>query len=169
MRIGKDAQAHIRDLAELCSDGAGDQASRVLLASRDALLRRRWAQALRSAGHSVIEVTDGAQVLSTLADQDAPEQAGQPRVTLVVADVHMEGISGMWLLATLRTLGFAMPIVLLSETMGADMRAAAKRAGASLVLRKPLALRPLLDIASAISNALGRQQASLAPAAAAVI
>jgi CheY-like chemotaxis protein len=126
--------------------------SRVLLADGDALLRRRMAQALRSDGHTVIEVENGEQLLQRIASEVLQPSDGGAGIDLIVADAELTGVSGLWVLASLRSFDWATPFILLASDESPAIDREAKRLGAAAVLGKPLALRPLRDAVSSITG-----------------
>jgi CheY-like chemotaxis protein len=73
------------------------------------------------------------------------------RFDAVVTDARMPGLSGTDLIAALRKVRPAIPVVMVSGYLGADIKRQARQAGAVAVLRKPLVVA---ELASALSLAL---------------
>ena len=69
----------------------------------------------------------------------------------LLLDIHMPGLNGAELLESLRKKGMALPVVVLTGRLDADMAAHLSRAGASAILEKPAESSVLL---SAIHSAL---------------
>jgi len=79
----------------------------ILLADDDAHTLRVLELWLSRHGHRVLEASDGAKALETLAGQ---------KVDMLISDVNMPGVNGLELLKAVRTrLGLVMPIILLSS------------------------------------------------------
>lgn len=74
------------------------------------------------------------------------------RFDAVVTDARMPGLSGADLIAALREVRPAVPVVMVSGYLGADIERQARQAGALAVLRKPLVTA---ELASVMSRALG--------------
>ncbi len=103
---------------------------------------------LQKAGHRVVCVTGGEEVMDALelADYDA-----------VIVDLHMPGLSGLDLLKQLRIMeaggGPRTPVLVLSADVTPDAITRCEQAGARAFLAKPLAAVRLLDLLAEIANA----------------
>ncbi len=103
---------------------------------------------LQKAGHRVVCVTGGEEVLDALevADYDA-----------VIVDLHMPGVSGLDLLKQLRIMeaggGTRTPVLVLSADVTPEAISRCEQAGARAFLAKPLAAVRLLDLLAEIANA----------------
>jgi two-component system chemotaxis response regulator CheY len=93
-------------------------------------MRKLVAQTLATAGHTVIEATDGQHALDLL---------GGRRIDAFVCDVNMPRIDGLTLVKRLRALPQYKycPILMLTTEMDAEKKKVAKEAGATGWLVKP--------------------------------
>ncbi len=102
---------------------------------------------LQKAGHRVVCVNGGEEVLDALeiADYDT-----------VIVDLHMPGISGLDLLKQLRIMeaggGPRTPVLVLSADVTPDAIARCEQAGARAFLAKPIVATRLLDVLAEIAN-----------------
>ncbi|HZF97162.1 MAG TPA: ATP-binding protein [Pseudoxanthomonas sp.] len=100
---------------------------------------------LQKAGHRVVCVNGGEEVLDALevADYDT-----------VIADLHMPGISGLDLLKQLRIMeaggGRRTPVLILSADVTPDAILRCEQAGAYAFLAKPIVATRLLDVLAEI-------------------
>jgi CheY-like chemotaxis protein len=117
-------------------DAARSGAPRILLAEDDPDMRRLLATSLRMAGHKVIEATDGIEVLDRM--ESAILHAGADQFDVIVSDVNMPGLSGLDVLATLRSTHWMTPVVLITAFGDEETRTEARELGAAAVLDKPL-------------------------------
>jgi len=105
----------------------------VLLAEDDDAMRSILVEVLEDDGYRVHAVADGAGLM---------ERLRQEPVDVIITDVHMPGIDGLELLATLRTLGLGTAVILISGFAEIELKTA-QRLGAQAVLSKPFALSAL--------------------------
>ena len=117
-----------------------DEESLVLLAE----------EVLASLGYEPVGCVGASEALRLF--RAAPE-----RFDAVVTDAIMPGMSGLELLAELRRVRPALPVMLVSGYGGPDLNAAAATAGAHAVLMKPLGK---LDLAQALAALLGGARAA---------
>jgi CheY-like chemotaxis protein len=113
--------------------------ARVLIADDDERLREATRAVLESAGHSVIEASDGAEALRLLLRQQAD---------VIVCDMFMQGQDGIETIRRLRRDHPALKIVAMSGGgyLGAlDVLKVARHLGALEVLKKPFGRAELLD------------------------
>lgn len=118
--------------------------SKTILAVDDSAAMRQILQAvLADAGYRVTVAVDGASAL-TLARDD--------RFDLVLTDQHMPGTTGLELIAALRALHTYAhtPILVLTTESGDDFKAAARDAGATGWLEKPLDIDTLIELVHAL-------------------
>jgi DNA-binding response OmpR family regulator len=139
-RSGK--RAHAAD----CDDVEESRPARVLLAEDDAEMRALIAEALRSDGHEVVEVSDGWQLLQSLATRSLPsdDDAG---IDLLISDIRMPGKNGLDVLAGMRWADWPMPVILITAFGDAKTHAEARRLGAAAVFDKPFELDDLRMLA----------------------
>jgi two-component system sensor histidine kinase RpfC len=132
----------------------------VLVADDHAANRMVVQRLLQKAGHRVIAVEGGEEVLGALevADYDA-----------VIVDLHMPGISGLDLLKQLRMMeaggGRRTPVLVLSADVTPESIRACEQAGARAFLAKPVSTTRLLDSLAEIASS-GRVDAAPTPLAA---
>ncbi len=128
-------RARVRSLAVLVVDDH--------LANRLVLQRL-----LQKAGHRPICVSGGEEVLDAMAEAE---------YDVVIADLHMPGISGLDLLRELRVMqaGTAVrtPVVVLSADVTPASIVACEQAGATAFLAKPVVAAKLLDTLAGIASA----------------
>lgn len=117
--------------------------AQVLVAEDDPEMRALLASCLRRDGYSVIEVSDGAELLDRLGDCLALPYAASP--DLIVSDLRMPGASGMQVLAGLNSAGSRTPLVLITAFGDEETHRTANALGAAAVLDKPLDLDELRD------------------------
>jgi two-component system sensor histidine kinase RpfC len=119
----------------------------VLVADDNAANRMVLQRLLQKAGHRSTCVDGGEEVLDTLADA---------RFDLVIADLHMPGMSGVDMLRHLRLIeaGAARrtPVVILSADVTPAAIQACQDAGAWGFLAKPVSTAKLLDVLAAIAE-----------------
>ena len=117
---------------------------RILLAEDDALLRRMLATALGDDGFEVLEAGDGLELLEQLEALLGAE--GGSHDLMVVADVHMPGLTGLDVLAILSCAVASTPVVLITAFADHELRAEAAELGAVAVLDKPFDLDQLRSV-----------------------
>jgi two-component system, chemotaxis family, chemotaxis protein CheY len=113
---------------------------KTILAVDDSAAMRQMLQAvLADAGYRVTVATDGASALALARDS---------MFDLVLTDQHMPGVTGLELIAALRDLqAYAQtPILVLTTESGDDFKAAARDAGATGWLEKPLDVSMLTEL-----------------------
>lgn len=113
----------------------------VLVATGDARLRARVCEALREDGHRVSSVEDGVALFERL---EVPRASARP--DLVVAEVDLDGFSGLEILG-LTDAGSGRPaIVLLAACIDVPLRIAARRLGAASLLATSLDAETLRSV-----------------------
>jgi CheY-like chemotaxis protein len=128
--------------------------AQILIADDDPDLRGLVEYRLRKAGHEVLAASDGASALAAVGAHGRPD--------LAVLDVAMPGMSGLELLAALRTRADLreLPAIFLSARILPSDIAAGRALGASY-LTKPFVAPSLM---AAVAAALGEEQPERAPA-----
>jgi signal transduction histidine kinase/DNA-binding response OmpR family regulator len=110
---------------------------RILLAEDIDAIRQVIGAVLRQLGHDVIEVGGGLA---------ASELLGKGGFDLAIIDLVMPDLGGLELLGRVRSLPrplAALPVIVLTASSDTAVLAQARRAGANVVLRKPVSAREL--------------------------
>ncbi len=108
---------------------------RILLAEDDAELRRVLSWSLRQDGFRVTEAEDGGQLLAQLASALTLERGFS--YDLIISDIRMPGVTGMEVLAGLKSFNDSPPVVLITAFGDEATHAEAERFGAAAVFDKP--------------------------------
>jgi DNA-binding NtrC family response regulator len=108
---------------------------KLLLVEDDPAIRTALLDALQHAGFQALGAGDAAGALAVLA---------RHRVTVVVADYHLPGITGLDLLAAIRVATPATPLILYSGGMTSELVAEAHKFGVRAVLEKPVSAERLI-------------------------
>jgi DNA-binding response OmpR family regulator len=121
--------------------------TKVLVADDDEDMRALVASVLRADGYVVVEVCDGAELLSRLE-----EAIGDPdaRPDVVVTDIMMPKLSGLGVLDALRRARVHFPVLLMTVLADDSVHIVARRLGALGVLCKPFDMD---DLRTAVVNA----------------
>jgi CheY-like chemotaxis protein len=110
---------------------------RVLLAEDDDEMRALLAQVLEKEGYDVIEASDGSELIDFVGlAVSVPDIESAPDV--IISDHRMPGWSGLEVLAGVRSLGSAVPFILITAFGNARLRDQAMRMGATAVIDKPV-------------------------------
>jgi DNA-binding response OmpR family regulator len=114
----------------------------ILIADDSPATRKFVASVLRADGHTVAEARDGGQALELMAlgssgRGEAPD--------LLLVDVLMPKVSGIFVLSALRNLRVRTPVVLMTVLADRSVYVVAQRLGASGVLYKPFGAQALRD------------------------
>jgi len=107
----------------------------VLLGEDDADTRRLLAWTLRVAGYDVVEAGDGLEVLDEM-DSSIRPNCSRP-FGVIVLDVNMPFLTGLDLLAALRSAQWVTPVILITAFGDEAIRAEARELGAFAILEKP--------------------------------
>ena len=111
------------------------RAARILVAEDDFEMRRFLISRLRKDGYDVTEAADGAQLLTRL--NPGLSRSEQFDLDLIISDIRMPGVSGLEVLAGLRTYAGAPPVILITAFGNPETHAEAERLGAVAVFDKP--------------------------------
>lgn len=103
----------------------------VLVVDDSASVRRRVRVALEGAGYTVVEAPDGAAALAAI-------DANRP--VMVLTDLNMGEMSGVELVAKIRARHdrAALPVVVFSSQVSAEVKSQGRAAGANGWLAKPV-------------------------------
>jgi DNA-binding NtrC family response regulator len=116
----------------------GVRALHVLVVDDEPLIRWSIAETLGAAGHQVTEAQDAASALRALADA--------PETDLVLLDFRLPDSNDLELLAEIRRIAPAAPVILMTAFGTPDVTAGALKLGASKVLNKPFNMHDLEDL-----------------------
>lgn len=122
------------------------QASIVLIAEDDPLMRRLLAIALLRVGFTVVDVSDGEELdrwICRLVVRDHDDRC----VDLIIADQRMPAMTGLDVLSHLRRVDHTTPFILITAFGDRGTHAEAARLGASCVLDKPFDFDTLRAVA----------------------
>ena len=111
---------------------------RVLVVDDEPLIRWSIAETLGAAGHQVTEAQDAASALRALADA--------PDTDLVLLDFRLPDSNDLGLLAEIRRIAPAAPVIMMTAFGTPDVTAGALKLGASKVLNKPFNMHDLEDL-----------------------
>ena len=110
----------------------------VLVVDDEPLIRWSIAETLGAAGHQVTEAQDAASALRALADA--------PDTDLVLLDFRLPDSNDLGLLAEIRRIAPAAPVIMMTAFGTPDVTAGALKLGASKVLNKPFNMHDLEDL-----------------------
>ena len=113
----------------------------VLVIEDDAPIRRGIVDALKFAGYSVFEAADGKHGLTTAIAAD---------VDMVLLDIVMPGLDGFEVLAELRKVKPAVPVIMLTARGTENDRVRGLKGGADDYVVKPFSARELLARVEAV-------------------
>src|ERR1700685_4574003 len=109
----------------------------ILIADDDAVQRRLVENMVQKCGYEALVVDSGDAAIATLTAPDAPN------IDAVVLDLVMPGLDGMGVLAKIREIGLAIPVVVQTAHGGIDNVVSAMRAGAQDFVVKPVGIERL--------------------------
>jgi chemotaxis protein histidine kinase CheA/ActR/RegA family two-component response regulator len=109
----------------------------ILIVDDAALMRRRLAGSLTSAGFVVHACGDGLEALQWLQNNELP--------ALMITDVEMPNMDGLTLIDRCRKTGIQIPILVLSSRLAEDWGKEAQRVGANEFLNKGFTTDELLN------------------------
>jgi CheY-like chemotaxis protein len=114
--------------------------ARLVVADDDEQMRALLIHVLTEEGYEVIEAADGKELTELL-------QAGADRVNVdaVITDIRMPGMSGLDVLADLRTDDWSTPFIVITAFPDEDVAAESARLGAVAIFAKPFGLRELVS------------------------
>ncbi len=117
----------------------------IMIAEDDAAVREFLATGLIQAGHQVVEVVDGGDVLARLSG---------PAPAMILLDLHMPVLDGLEILRRLRKADAwpEVPVLFLTASGAVDNMVEARRLGARGYLVKPIRLSKLVDRVNSVLN-----------------
>lgn len=118
----------------------------VLVVDDDEIIRELATEMLSDFGYEVIVAAGGEEAIELIG-------RGERAISLVLLDVHMEGMTGTETLARIRDMHQDLPVVLMSGLMTDQTAEELLGQGATNVLKKPFHINHLRE---AIENSLPR-------------
>lgn len=115
---------------------AWPRAHGVLVIEADPDLQWRMARAMTVEGHRVVGTSSGEGALALLAEW---------KVDLVIVDEDLPGMDGLEVVRRICARQPGVPVILITEEDGTDVQVAARLAGATRCLRKPVAKQTLVE------------------------
>lgn len=122
---------------------------RVLIAEDDPEMRSLIAAALRRARCEVIEAKNGYEMLDELCS-GLFNPGVDPPADLIISDLRMPGVTGLSLLAGLRSAGWHTPFILITAYGGPEIHLEALRQGADACIDKPFDLEHLRAVVQSV-------------------
>jgi signal transduction histidine kinase len=114
----------------------------ILVVDDEPQIRTILSRMLARIGHTVVEAEDGSEVI---------ERSTREQWDLIITDVTMPGLDGPSMIAQLRAVGYAAPIVLMTGRVDTEALVPIQECGAAAVLEKPFDRSSLL---AAIATAM---------------
>lgn len=117
---------------------------RVLIVDDEADILRLLGTLFRAKGYDVVVCEDGNEAIDLLRGKD--------RFDLLISDVRMIPVNGLWLLSLVREECPAMPVIMVTAYYSKEMAVEALRMGAFSYMSKPFDTQKLLDTAEKAIN-----------------
>lgn len=118
----------------------------VLVAEDDQAMRNLLVEQLRKRGYDVIEAANGIEVLEILTKSLPGENA----IDLIVSDIRMPGVTGLEILAGLRSSQWSTRVILITAFGDARTHAEAARLGVLRVFDKPFKMADLITTVAGV-------------------
>ena len=115
--------------------------SKILIVDDSSMSRRIVRGLLESAGHEVVEASDG---------MDALERYSLEKPDLVLLDLLMQGMYGVEVLQKLRTIDSQARVIVVSADIQESTRELAQQAGSRGFAAKPIQKEELLRLVSSV-------------------
>jgi len=116
--------------------------ARVLVVDDELLIRWALREALEAKGYAVTEAADAASARRALDGQSLPPDA-------VVLDYRLPDSNDLGLLAAIRHLAPAMPVIVMTAYGTTDMMKSALDLGAYRIVSKPFEVQQVVDLVTA--------------------
>lgn len=131
--------------------GAQDRGARrrIVVAEDDPEMRRVVADALRKAGHEVVEASDGGTLSALLARASTQARFPDIALDLIITDIRMPGGNGLDIVETLRATSCRTPVILMTAFGDHETRRRSERIGA-ILLDKPFRMEALMQAVRAL-------------------
>jgi len=110
----------------------------ILLADDEPMLKELLADLLESVGYNVIMVDNGLEALRVLKEEMV--------VDMIIIDYSMPDMDGLTCTEEIRKLGFKMPVVLSSGSLGFETDLNWKKKGVTKILTKPYEFNVMLNL-----------------------
>jgi len=118
---------------------ADNSAPRILVVDDEPLVRWSLAETLAAGGYDVIEAGDGRSAIQRLTADDGPAD-------LVLLDLRLPDASDLWVLAEMRRLSPATPVILMTAFGTPDVVDEALQIGACSVIQKPIDMQDVMPL-----------------------
>ena len=112
--------------------------SRLLIVDDEVIVLRMLSTLFRAHGHSVVVTDDGNEAVDLLH--------GKETFDLMISDVRMVPINGIWLLNLVRKQCPNMPVIMITAYYSKEMAVEALRMGALDYISKPFDTQKLVDL-----------------------
>jgi CheY-like chemotaxis protein len=136
------------------SHGLPYRRHRLLVAEDNRSFRELLVAVLMADGHEVVAVTNGGDLLDTLAVSADP-LLGSGKFDLVISDVRMPGSTGLQVLSQMAGAPRIPPFILITAFGGQDLHAAASGLGVLAVIDKPFDVDDLRRFVSEFLDTAG--------------
>lgn len=124
----------------------------IAVAEDDDDFRELVCELLRAAGHQVVELEDGFELLDYVDFVKSRELMAMVP-DLLITDLRMPGATGLDVVGRGRQLGLACPVLMLTAFPSDELRRRATEVGGVQVLSKPIEAGPLLSAVHAALKA----------------
>ena len=111
----------------------------VLIVDDEPLIRWSLAETLTDRGYGVLEAADGHGAIETVSDASSP-------IEVIMLDYRLPDLTGLQVLARIRSLSPATRVVLMSAFGTPEVTAEAFRLGAVSVINKPIEMHEVADL-----------------------
>jgi CheY-like chemotaxis protein len=135
----------LENMSNVHPRGEARAQQKVLVAEDDPDILQVISVALRKLGYEIIEARNGAEVLDKILGRLLGGDEGE-RPDIIIADVRMPGLSGLEILEGLRQAHWPTVCVLMTAFADQEMRAEARRLGASALFEKPFDIDDLVTV-----------------------
>lgn len=123
-----------------------EKQSTVLVVEDNDFVRMQIVSFLKSAGHKILEATEGNAALDIMGDD----------VDLAIVDVRMEPMGGFEFISMLQADDYDIPVVLVTGDQNSTLLEKAGKLGVVSVLMKPVQKERLLSMVERILNRGGQ-------------
>lgn len=128
--------------------------ARILVVDDEMDILRMLGALFRSQGHDVVAIDDGNKAIDLLQSKE--------HFDLMISDVRMIPINGIWLLSFVREQLPNLPVIMITAYYSEEVAAQAIKMGAVDYLAKPFNTQQLLDLVNKVLKERGTSPASQA-------